>query len=77
MIPKYLYKLMSEQITIDVNGQGKSKASSLNNNNRVPSGFPHALEVIENLENHEKRSMQGKIMEFEKTSIILENHGIL
>ena len=31
------------------------------------SGFPQALEIMENLENHEKSSMHGKIMEFEKT----------
>ena len=31
------------------------------------SGFPQALEIMENLENHEKKSsMHGKIMEFEK-----------
>ena len=29
------------------------------------SGFPRALEIMENLENHEKKSMHGKIMEFE------------
>ena len=33
------------------------------------SGFPWALE---NREKHEKSSMHGKIMEFEKTSIIME-----
>ena len=36
------------------------------------SGFPHALEIIENLENYKKSSMHGKIMEFEKN---LNNHG--
>ena len=32
-------------------------------------GFPQALEIIENLENHQKSSMHGnfKIMEFEKS----------
>ena len=30
-------------------------------------GFPQALEIMENLENHEKSSMHGKIMEFAKT----------
>ena len=30
-------------------------------------GFPQTLEIMENLENHEKSSMHGKIMEFEKT----------
>ena len=30
------------------------------------SGFPRALENLENLENHKKSSMHGKIMEFEK-----------
>ena len=29
-------------------------------------GFPHALEINENLENHKKSSMHGKIMEFEE-----------
>ena len=28
---------------------------------------PQALEIMENLENHYKSSMHGKIMEFEKT----------
>ena len=36
------------------------------------SGFPQALEIMENLENHKKSSMHGKIMEFEKN---LNNHG--
>ena len=31
------------------------------------AGLPQALEIMENLENHEKSSMHGKIMEFEKT----------
>ena len=34
------------------------------------AGFPQALEIMENLENHQKSSMHGKIMEFEK--IIVE-----
>ena len=29
-------------------------------------GFARALEIMENLENHKKGSMHGKIMEFEK-----------
>ena len=29
-------------------------------------GFPQVLEIMENLENHQKSSMHGKIMEFEK-----------
>ena len=36
-------------------------------------GFPQALEIMENLENHLKSSMHGKIMEFEKKT--LNNHG--
>ena len=36
------------------------------------TGFPQALEIMENLENQEKSSMHGKIMEFEKTWIIME-----
>ena len=35
----------------------------------IKTGFPQALEFMENLENHEKSSMQRK---FEKT---LNNHG--
>ena len=35
-------------------------------------GFPEALEIMENLENHKKSSMCWKIMEFEKK---LNNHG--
>ena len=35
------------------------------------TGFPQALEIMENLENH-KSSMHGKIIEFEKN---LNNHG--
>ena len=31
------------------------------------SGFPQALEIMENLENHLKNSMHGKIVEFAKT----------
>ena len=31
------------------------------------TGFPQALEIMENLENHQKSSMHGKFMEFEKT----------
>ena len=31
------------------------------------TGFPQALEIMENLENHEKSSMHRKIMEFAKT----------
>ena len=34
---------------------------------RLHSGFPQALEIMENLENYKKSSMHGKIMEFEKT----------
>ena len=30
------------------------------------TGFPQALEIMENLENHPKSSMHGKIMESEK-----------
>ena len=30
------------------------------------TGFPQALEIMENLENHEKSFMHGKFMEFEK-----------
>ena len=36
------------------------------------AGFPQALEIMENLENHPKSSMHGKIMEFKKK---LKNHG--
>ena len=36
------------------------------------TGFPQALEIMENLENHQKSSMHGKIMEFEKN---LNNPG--
>ena len=36
------------------------------------SGFPQALEIMENLEIHKKSSMHGKIMEFEKNWIIME-----
>ena len=36
------------------------------------SGFLQALEIMENLENHKKSSIHGKIMEFEKK---LNNHG--
>ena len=38
----------------------------------IKTGFPQALEIIENLENHEKSSMQRKFMKFEKN---LNNHG--
>ena len=34
--------------------------------NTMYTGFPQALEIMENLEIHEKSSMHGKIMEFEK-----------
>ena len=37
------------------------------------TGFPQARETMENLENHKKSSMHGKIMEFEKKH--LNNHG--
>ena len=30
------------------------------------AGFPQVLETMENLENHPKSSMHGKIIEFEK-----------
>ena len=30
------------------------------------TGFPQALEIMENLENHQKSSLQGKTIEFEK-----------
>ena len=36
------------------------------------TGFPQALEIMENMENLEKSSMHGKIMEFEKTCIIMK-----
>ena len=29
------------------------------------AGFPQSLEIMENLENHQKKSMHGKIMELE------------
>ena len=38
----------------------------------LTSGFPQALEIMENLENYKKSSMHGKIIEFEKTWIIME-----
>ena len=38
----------------------------------ICTGFPRALEIVENLENHQKKSMHGKVMEFEKN---LNNHG--
>ena len=42
------------------------------------TGFPQALEIMENLENHEKSSMHGKIMEFEnKPWIIMELYEII
>ena len=31
------------------------------------AGFPRALEIMENLENHTKSSMHGKMVKFEKT----------
>ena len=40
--------------------------------NLKSTGFPRALENLENLENQKKSSMHGKIMEFEKK---LKNHG--
>ena len=36
------------------------------------TGFPQALEIMENLENHQKSSMHGNIMEF--CEIIWWNH---
>ena len=36
------------------------------------TGFPQALEIMKNLENHKKSSMHGQIMEFEKKT--LNNH---
>ena len=36
------------------------------------TGFRQALEIMENLENHEISYMHGKIMEFKKK---LNNHG--
>ena len=33
---------------------------------RVTTGFPQALEIMENLENQKKHFRPGKIMEFEK-----------
>ena len=42
------------------------------------AGLPQALEIIENLENHQKSSMHGKIMEFQKKpEQSWKNHGIL
>ena len=41
------------------------------------AGLPQALEIMENLENHKKSSMHGKIMEFEKTWIIMESFKII
>ena len=38
----------------------------------LSTGFPQALEIMKNLENHQKSSMYGKIMEFEETWIIME-----
>ena len=38
----------------------------------IHSGFPQALVIMENLENHKKSSMRGKILEFEKKQ---NNHG--
>ena len=32
----------------------------------IKKEFPQALEIMENLENHEKSPMHGKIMEFER-----------
>ena len=36
------------------------------------TGFPHILEIMENLENHWKKFHAWKIIEFEKTWINLE-----
>ena len=34
--------------------------------NKLITGFPQAAEIVENLENQEKGSMHGNIMEFKK-----------
>ena len=39
--------------------------------NVILAGFPQALEIMENLENHEKSSMHGKIIDLKN----LNNHG--
>ena len=36
------------------------------------TGFPQALEIMENLERYKKCSMHRKMMEFEKTSTFME-----
>ena len=38
----------------------------------IESGFPQALEIMENLENHQIKFHAWKIMEFEKNWIIME-----
>ena len=46
-------------------GRGVKHKIFVKNNVKLPvTGFPRALE---NLENHKKSSMHGKVMEFEKS----------
>ena len=46
---------------------GRKETNQTNKQNQEPTtGFPKALEIMENSENHKKSSMHGKIMEFEK-----------
>ena len=59
-----------EVITITVAGITKKKQPVCD----LITGFSRALE---NLENHKKSSMHGKIMEFEKKKKSWKNHGIL
>ena len=54
----------------DMTGTNKSRGEVLKR--YFISGFPQALEIIENLEITRKSSMHGIIMEFEEIWIIME-----
>ena len=57
--------------TYDLNNADKTFQCSIDK--FIPrSGFPRALEIMENLENYKKSSMHGNIMKFKKN---LNNHG--
>ena len=54
-------------IIVDFNDKNRFQSFFIFCNFQYRTGFPQALDIMENLENHKKSSMHGKIMEFEKS----------
>ena len=50
-----------------VHFRSRSTKIATHTKEQIATGFPQAMEILQNLENHQKSAMHRKIMEFEKT----------